>query len=309
MTERLVSVRAVGGPTPAIVTDDDVVIPLLPILERRGVAIGSAREILALWDELSPLIRAEVARGAFDGIALGDARLGPPIADPGQVVAVGFNYGSHLDAGRALAPSPEPVVFMKSPGSVIGPHDQIVRPEGVEALDYEIEVAVVIGRPGYRIPRDRAAEHVAGYLLANDITARDTALPNGFETSPLQAQIARGKGRPTFCPTGPWMLMHEAAMDEPVFEFDLRVNGEVRQSGSTKEMNLGFAEIIETVSSSLALRAGDIVLTGTPAGCGFQFDPPRYLRAGDTVEAWSPQLGSMRTTVSDEHLDPEGRAL
>lgn len=303
MSLRIVSFAVAGRLTPGVLTDDDAVVPLVPLLARRGIEISSVRQVLALWQQLAPLVRAELHTGDTRAVPMAEVQLGPPIPDPGQVIAVGFNYDTHTDGQSDLPQRAAPVVFMKSPTSISGPNDPVVRPAATRALDYEVEVAVAIGRPGYRIRSEQAADHIAGYMLANDITARDVALPHGFDSSPLQAQIIRGKGYPTFCPTGPWLLVPEADTADATFGFELSVNAELRQAGSTKDMALGFAQIIESVSATLALRTGDIILTGTPGGCGFQFDPPRYLQADDVVEARSQQLGTMRSIVCDEPAD------
>lgn len=300
MSLRIVSFHGGGGLVPGVLVGEDRILPLIPALARHGIALTAVRDMLALWPTLAPLVSGEAEAGDVELITLHSVRLGPPLPDPGQVIAVGFNYGTHSGTELGLTAKADPVVFMKSPASVSGPYDEVVRPLAAQALDYEAEVAIVIGRPGHRIGRERAAEHIAGFMLANDVTARDIALPPGME-SPLQAQIVRGKGYPTFCPTGPWLLTVEPGAALPVFDFELHVNGELRQLGTTRDMVLGFAEMIESVSAAIELRAGDLILTGTPGGCGFQMIPPRYLAAGDDVRARSSLLGEMRWRVRDEH--------
>ncbi|MGC7342194.1 Probable 2-hydroxyhepta-2,4-diene-1, 7-dioateisomerase [Mycobacteroides abscessus subsp. abscessus] len=300
MNLRIVSFAGADQWQPGVLIDDDTVAPLAPMLARHDIQVSSARELIALLPQISPLISDELAGGSFEPVPLDSVALGAPIPEPGQVIALGFNYPTHSDTDSPLPKMADPVVFMKSPTSISGPCDAVIAPRTSHALDYEIEIAVVIGKPGYRIERSQAIKHVAGYMLANDITARDVALPFGFGGSPLQAQVVRGKGYPTFCPTGPWLFTTGSDTTFETFDFELRINGELRQSGSTVDMTLGFAEVVETVSATIALRAGDIILTGTPGGCGFQFDPPRYLRPGDVIEAHSAKLGKMRLPVHDE---------
>ncbi|MFE3229230.1 fumarylacetoacetate hydrolase family protein [Nocardia sp. NPDC059228] len=299
MSLRIVSFHSSGSLVPGVLVGEDRILPLIPALAKHGIALTAVRDMLALWPSLAPLVSAEARTGDVELIALDSVRLGPPLPDPGQVIAVGFNYGTHSGTELELTSKADPVVFMKSPASVSGPNDEVVRPLAAQALDYEAEVAIVIGRPGHRIGREQAAAHIAGFMLANDVTARDIALPPDME-SPLQAQIVRGKGYPTFCPTGPWLLTVEPGAALPVFDFDLYVNSELRQVGTTEDLVLGFAETIESVSAAIELRAGDVILTGTPGGCGFQMTPPRYLAAGDDVRASSDLLGEMRWRVRDE---------
>lgn len=206
-------------------------------------------------------------------IARADVRLGPPVPRPGKVIAVGFNYPMHSNAvlGPVAAPT-EPVLFLKLPGSVCGPYDPLIKPPETTALDYEIELAVVIGRAGRRIAPADAHAHVAGYMIANDVTARDVALGAGIH-SPLQMQLVRGKGFPSFCATGPWLLMRDEQLDSEPLRLRLSVNGEARQDGWSSDMLFDVPALIASISNSMDLLPGDVILTGTPSGCGFELDP------------------------------------
>lgn len=296
MTLRLVTFADAGQLVPGALVDDDTIVSLIPTLARCGIEIRSLRDGLAIWPRIIEVLSDELKTGRASLVRRNQVRLGPPIPDPAQVIAVGFNYPSHIAVMPELSTATGPVFFMKTTTSISGPHDPIVAPATSHQLDYEIEVAIVVGKPGYKVSREQASSHIFGYLLANDITARDVALPYGPETSPLQAQIVRSKGFPTFCPTGPWLLP-ASNNDTEDFDLELCVNGELRQSGSTKDMILSFSEIIESVTTTIALRAGDLILTGTPAGCGFALDPPRFLSPGDVIEAQSSRLGAMRLPV------------
>ncbi|GAA1034774.1 MULTISPECIES: fumarylacetoacetate hydrolase family protein [Amycolatopsis] len=294
---KLVSFGPPGAEEPGVLVRPDAI---LPLRHSHGLPSGGRGEILSRWPSAEPLLRSAVDRYADDDLVpLADTRLGPPVPRPGTVIAIGFNYAAHGDEVLGAArPKGEPIVFLKPASSVCGPGDAIVCPPETRQLDYEVELAVVIGRGGQRIPRAEALEYVAGYMIANDVTARDIAFGAGAE-HPLLFQIARAKGSPSFCPTGPWLVTPDE-FDPADAGLRLWVNGELRQHGSTAGMAVGVAELIASVSRSMALRPGDLLLTGTPPGCGFQLDPPRFLADGDVVEAEIDGLGRMRSPVISE---------
>jgi 2,4-diketo-3-deoxy-L-fuconate hydrolase len=255
--------------------------------------------VFGAWDSLVEDLE-HALQGEAECVELSAVRLGPPVPNPGSIFAIGLNYPAHANGMLGTTTSNAiPTLFIKHVGSVSGPTDPILKPYETHALDYEIELAVVIGRGGRRIPRARAGEHIAGYVLANDVSARDVSLGPGIEF-PMQLQIARGKGYPTFCPIGPWILTKDQVADSSDLRLNLSVNGDVRQIGSTRDMTVDVHGLIESVSSTMELRPGDLILTGTPSGCGFQYDPPRYLNEGDEVRASITGLGEMRLTVQNE---------
>ena len=220
-----------------------------------------------------------------------EIRLLAPIARPPKnVMAIGLNYRDHVFeiSGRDIPA--HPVVFTKAASAVIGPGDVIETHPGVTAaVDYEGELAVVIGRRGRGISRDEARDYIYGYMILNDVSARD-----------LQRRTSQwhlGKSLDTFCPTGPY-LVHRDAVGWPV-ELDVRtwVNGELRQQANTRQLIFDIPTLIATLSAGITLEPGDIIATGTPSGVGMGFDPPRYLRPGDVVEIEITGLGRLRNPV------------
>jgi 2-keto-4-pentenoate hydratase/2-oxohepta-3-ene-1,7-dioic acid hydratase in catechol pathway len=186
-----------------------------------------------------------------------------------------------------VAAPPQPSCFLKLPGTVAGPDDELRLGSEQRCVDYEGEIAVVLGRPARDIDPADATDVIAGLMLANDISARDVPM----------AHLALGKGSPGFCPLGPQLVtLDEIALDD--VSFTVTVNGELRQQAHTSEMSHTFGEIVASFSHALPLDAGDVILTGTPAGVGVGMVPPRFLDDGDTVVIASPQLGTLRTTVS-----------
>ncbi len=212
-------------------------------------------------------------------IPLSEARLLPPVL-PSKVVAIGKNYADHAKEMGGEAPA-EPVMFLKPSTAVTGPDAVIARPTSVGRVDFEGELAVVIGRLARDVPRDKALDVVLGYTCANDVTARDQQLADG--------QWTRGKGYDTFCPLGPWL---ETDLDPADLELTTTVNGEVRQSSRTSLMLHDVPALIEHVSKVMTLLPGDVLLTGTPAGIG-------PLGAGDEVSVTIEGVGTLSNTVAD----------
>jgi len=297
---KLVSYGPPGGELPGVLDAGGSIVALAPALSRAGIDILDMNQLLAVWAAVEPVIERAVADPSSDRLPADSVRLGPPVPHPGKILAIGLNYPTHTGGSLGATTSEsQPVVFMKTPNSLSGPNDTVVLPKQSTQVDYELELAVVIGRAGSHISRADAFDHVAGYMIANDVSARDVAFGPGLEY-PMQLQIVRGKGFPTFCPTGPWLVTADEIPDPGQLDLQLWVNGELRQDGSTSEMSVDIAGLIESVSGSMPLLPGDILLTGTPAGCGFLFDPPRYLADGDVVRAAVPGLGEMTFGVRDE---------
>ncbi|MGC0422729.1 fumarylacetoacetate hydrolase family protein [Embleya sp. AB8] len=299
---RIVSFGGPGGEQPGVLVDDHTILPLAPVLAPLGLPATDTTHILALWPTIRPLVEAAL-HDTHRHIARAGVRLGPPVPRPGKVIAVGFNYPLHSNAVLGdVTPPTEPVMFVKLPGSVCGPYDPLIKPPETKALDYELELAVVIGRAGRRIAPDDALDHVAGYMIANDVTARDVALGAGIH-SPLQMQLVRGKGFPSFCATGPWLLMRDERderLDAMPLNLKLSVNGQARQDGWSSDMLFDIPALIASISSTTDLLPGDVILTGTPSGCGFELDPPAYLVDGDEIRGTITGLGEQHQRVTDE---------
>jgi len=211
-----------------------------------------------------------------------------PIERPGKIVCVGLNYRDH--ATETNMPAPErPLLFAKWQTSLIGPGEDVVLPPVSQAVDFEAELGVVIGRGGRGIDADAAVEHVAGYICVNDVSARDVQMGDG--------QWTRGKSFDTFCPVGPELVAAAEIGDPQALAIRCLVNGEAVQDSSTAEMIFGVADLIAFVSEAITLEPGDLIATGTPAGVGFARQPPVYLADGDEVTVEIEGLGELTNPV------------
>jgi 2-keto-4-pentenoate hydratase/2-oxohepta-3-ene-1,7-dioic acid hydratase in catechol pathway len=220
-----------------------------------------------------------------------DVRIGPPVARPGKIVCIGLNYSDHAEETHAEIPA-EPVVFMKAPNTVIGPNDEVLVPRGSVKTDWEIELAVVIGRTArYLAAEAEALACVAGYAIANDVSEREFQLERGGTWD-------KGKSCETFNPLGPWLVTAEEVPDPQELGMRLRVNGQARQSSNTKNMVFTVARLVHYISQFMVLEPGDVINTGTPAGVALgQPEPKPYLRAGDVIDLEIDGLGRQRQVV------------
>lgn len=215
-----------------------------------------------------------------------------PIPRPRKnVFAVGLNYADHVDEWQDQPDLPDyPIFFSKVATSVIGPEQDInSHPNATSQIDYEAELAVVIGKSGINIPKERAWDHIFGYTIINDVSARDRQRRS--------SQWFLGKGLDTFCPMGPYLAHRSAVPDAGNLTIEARVNGEVRQHSNTRHLIFDIPTLIATLSEGLTLEPGDVIATGTCAGVGISFDPPRFLRPGDVVEIEVEGLGVLRNRV------------
>lgn len=261
-----------------------------------GVDFGSTRAVLALdpaqLASLDEAARAHAAQLEAEGAlhALDTVRIGPPVPDPEKIVCLGLNYRDHAAEAGLTAPS-APMFFAKYANSLIGPDDPIVPPKSTTEVDYEAELAVVIGKRGRNIAADRALEHVAGAMAFNDVSARDLQLANNLWTG--------GKAIDTFGPCGPDLVTLDELGDLQSLAVRTRLNGEVVQDGNTASMIFGVAETVAFLSRIMTLEPGDIIATGTPAGVGNSRTPKLFLRPGDLVEVEVERVGTLRNPVAE----------
>ncbi|MCD2469059.1 fumarylacetoacetate hydrolase family protein [Streptomyces sp. MBT42] len=260
------------------------------LLDASGIADDIDHRSLA--DGALDRIAEAAAAGALPALA-GPAdrvRVGAPVARPGKVVCIGLNYRDHAEETGAELPA-EPVVFMKDPWTVSGPYDEVLIPRGSVKTDYEVELAVVIGRTARYLESDEdALACVAGYAVSHDVSERAFQLERG-------GQWDKGKSCETFNPLGPWLVTPDEIPDPQKLSLRLTVNGVERQHGSTADMVFPVAEIIRYLSRFMVLHPGDVINTGTPAGVALGRPEPRpYLRHGDVVECGIDGLGTMRQT-------------
>ena len=215
----------------------------------------------------------------------------PPLPNPPRIFAIGLNYREHaLETGKPIPTTP--IVFLKLPTAIIGPGDPIVLPKNSAEPDYEAELAFVIGKGGYRIPADKWRDHVYGYTIVNDVSARDVQRAS--------TQFSLSKSFPTFCPMGPAIVTADEIPDPHSLAISLSIDGEVLQNSNTSELIFNIPALIEYISSITPLLPGDIVSTGTPSGVGAGRTPKRWLKPGETVTITVEGLGSLTNPVAAE---------
>jgi 2,4-diketo-3-deoxy-L-fuconate hydrolase len=269
-----------------------------PGAERPGAidATGRLRDLSRVMEDVTPAALAPAALRRLRALDLsrlplvrGRRRLGCPLAGLGKLVCIGLNYTDH--AAEVGSPIPaEPLLFIKAPSAVCGPHDPIVRPRGAAKLDYEVELGVVIGRDARDVEEADALGHVAGYCLVYDVSERTFQLERGGTTS-------QGKSADTFGPVGPWLVTADEVPDPRALALWTTVNGERRQDGSTGKTMFAVPHLVSYVSRFMSLRAGAVISTGTPAGVGHGMRPPAYLQPGDLVEMGITGLGTQRHRI------------
>jgi len=218
-----------------------------------------------------------------------DERLGAPIAKPSKIVCIGLNYKDHAEETGANIPE-EPIIFMKSTTSVIGPNDNIMLPRNSVKTDWEVEFGIVIEKEASYVEEEKALDYVAGYVLHNDVSEREYQLERGGTWD-------KGKGCDTFAPIGPWIATKDEIKDINNIRLWLKVNDKIYQDGNTKNLIFSVPHIVSYISQFMTLLPGDIISTGTPAGVGLGFNPPIYLKVGDVVELGAEGLGKAKQAV------------
>ncbi len=263
---------------------------------------GKIRSLSGVISELSPLMLSDEALDRLSALdpsslpfAPAASRLGPPVTGTGKVVCVGLNYRDHADETGAAYP-PEPILFMKATSAIQGPNDDVWIPRGSVKTDWEVELAVVIGRRAKYVEVGTALSYVAGYCVMNDLSEREFQIERG-------GQWDKGKCCDTFGPLGPYLVTRDEVPNPQNLPMWLEVEGHRYQNGNTSNMIFGVAELVSYISQFMTLFPGDVISSGTPAGVGLGQRPPLYLRAGQTVRLGIEGLGEQRQQVVD---DPAG---
>jgi 2-keto-4-pentenoate hydratase/2-oxohepta-3-ene-1,7-dioic acid hydratase in catechol pathway len=252
-----------------------------------GTQVTTTAEAIALAETM----RERLGAGA-PGTLASDAATACPVVAPTKMLAVGLNYLDHIRETGAKRPE-RPVIFAKYPSALTGPRDPILHdPRLTDELDYEAELAVVIGRRARRLTHQNALDAVFGYTVANDVSARDWQRADG--------QLSRSKSYDTFCPVGPWITTADEVEDPQSLPIRSWVNAEPRQDSTTGEMVFSVRDILVHLSTTMTLFPGDVVLTGTPHGVGLGFRPPRFLSMGDVVRCEIDGLGAIENAVTPD---------
>ena len=216
-------------------------------------------------------------------------RFGSPVAHVGHFIAIGLNYADHAAETGAEIPK-EPIVFSKAPSCVVGPNDDVIIPKGSKKTDWEVEIAIVIGKRALYVEKADAMAHVAGFCVCNDVSEREFQTERG-------GTWMKGKGCPTFGPLGPWLVTPDEIPDVQNLSMWLDVDGQRMQTGSTKTMIFDCAHIVSYVSQFMQLEPGDVITTGTPPGVGLGMKPPRFLKGGEVVTLGIEGLGEQKQHV------------
>jgi 2-keto-4-pentenoate hydratase/2-oxohepta-3-ene-1,7-dioic acid hydratase in catechol pathway len=243
-------------------------------------------------EALSPKGLAKIKKANINRLKAvpGKPRLGPCVAGTRHFIAIGLNYADHAAETGAQIPK-EPIIFQKAPTSIVGPNDDTMIPKGSTKLDYEVEIAIVIGSRGRYLAKKNAMDVVAGYCVCNDVSERQFQAERG-------GQWTKGKGSETFGPIGPWMVTKDEIKDPQNLNMLLTVNGQTRQKGNTKTMVFGVAHLVWACSQYFILEPGDVIITGTPPGVGLGMKPtPQFLKAGDVVHLKMDGLGEQRQKI------------
>lgn len=242
-------------------------------------------------DTVSPELSARLAAADLASLpaAPENSRIGAPLSRTGHFIAIGLNYADH--AAEANQPIPaEPIVFSKAPSSLSGPDDDVILPPTSEKLDWEVELAAIIGSRCTRVSEDEALSHVFGYSICNDVSERAWQAERG-------GQWIKGKSGPTFGPLGPWIVTTDEIADPQALNMFLDLNGERAQTGNTGTMIFSVKHIISYLSHFMDLEPGDVITTGTPPGVGMGMKPQRFLKAGDEMHLGIAGLGEQRQKV------------
>uniref|UniRef100_UPI0035B172CF fumarylacetoacetate hydrolase family protein n=1 Tax=Hylemonella sp. TaxID=2066020 RepID=UPI0035B172CF len=269
-----------------------------PGREKPGLidAVGQLRDLSAVLPDIGPAQLSDAVLGKLlklktDTLPLvrGRPRMGCPVAGIGKFIAIGLNYSDHAREAGMPIPS-EPIVFTKAISCIQGPDDDVMLPKGSVKGDWEVELGVVIGKMARHVTQKAALDHVAGYVLSNDVSEREFQLERG-------GQWDKGKGCDTFGPLGPWLVTKEEIPNPQKLAMWLDVNGQRMQTGNTKTMIFSVAKIVSHLSEYMTLMPGDVIITGTPPGVGLGMKPQRFLKAGDVMTLGIEGLGTQTQRV------------
>ncbi|SDB41189.1 fumarylacetoacetate hydrolase family protein [Bauldia litoralis] len=263
------------------------------ILDKDGVI----RDLSGVIDDITPATLAagaiaKVKKAKIDSLPKVSprTRIGPCVNGVRNFIAIGLNYIDHAKETNSPIPA-EPIVFNKAPSCIVGPNDDVLLPRGSKKTDWEVELAVIIGKGGSYIDEKKALSHVAGYAVCHDVSEREYQIERG-------GQWTKGKGCPTFGPLGPWLVTRDEIKDIQNVDMFLDVNGRRMQTGNTSTMIFGVAHLVSYLSQFMLLEAGDVITTGTPPGVGMGMKPkPRFLKGGETITLGIEGLGEQTQTV------------
>ena len=234
---------------------------------------------------------AKVKKAKIDALpkVRGKPRIGSPVKSVGNFIAIGLNYVDHAKETNSPIPK-EPIIFNKAPSCIVGPNDNVMIPKASKKTDWEVELAVVIGRGGSYIDEAKALSYIAGYTVCHDVSEREFQQERG-------GQWTKGKGCPTFGPLGPWLVTPDEVKDVQNLDMFLDVNGKRMQTGNTKTMIFGVTHLVSYCSQFFQLQPGDVITTGTPPGVGMGMKPPKFLKGGETVRLGIAGLGEQTQKV------------
>ncbi len=262
---------------------------IMPEFQKCESVFSQVRPLLTHINDLVLMLAA--ANQNYVSYPLADLKILPPISDPDKIICIGLNYNEHAAESEMDLPE-EPVFFCKFKSSIIGPEEAIIIPKVSNQIDYEAELAVLIGQPGKHIPEAQAMEHVAGYTAFNDVSARDLQFRGG--------QWIKGKALDTFAPLGPFIVTKDEIPDPHSLKIGLELNGRRMQDSSTDKLIFNIPRLIAFLSQLFTLETGDIIATGTPSGVGFTRQPPVFLKHGDEVRVVIEQVGELVNPVVEE---------
>ena len=257
---------------------------------------GTIRDLTDVVEDIGGAVLSDAGLAKLRGVDAGSlpimaegGRYGACVAGTGKFICIGLNYADHA-AESGMAVPPEPVIFMKATSAICGPNDPIIIPRGSEKTDWEVELAVIIGKKAKYVSESEAMDYVAGYAVTNDVSER------AFQTE-RSGQWTKGKSCDNFGQIGPWLVTRDEVADPQNLSMWLTVNGTKMQNGSTKTMVYGVKYLVSYLSQFMTLHPGDVISTGTPPGVGLGMKPPKYLKAGDVVELGIEGLGQQRQDV------------